>query len=90
MSKIMVGQSLLDIAIQDTGNVETVFDIALANNLSITGDLQINQELIIPETKVEQQVVSYYQRRGIHPATNLNADSIGGIGMWAIEVDFII
>ena len=49
MVKVKTGQSFIDIAIQETGNVENAFLIALSNNSSITDDLLTEESLTVPE-----------------------------------------
>jgi len=63
-------QSLFDISIQVYGTVAYVFDLALANGLSITSDLVAGQEIEVPELEVESKgVQQYYLANGIKPAT---------------------
>ena len=63
-------QSLLDIAMQETGSVETVTEIADANNLAITQLLVVGQEIIIPEGLVgNSDILNYYNKNNIRPAT---------------------
>ena len=47
---VLYHQNLFDISIQEFGNIEALFDIAMVNGLSITDDLVAGQELIIPKT----------------------------------------
>ena len=62
-------QSLLDIALQETGTIEAAFDIAVANGLSIT-DYVPGQMLVIPDTaKVDDKILAYYKDNEISPAT---------------------
>jgi hypothetical protein len=42
------GQSLLDVALQELGSVETLFDLADANGLAITDELAAGQVLAVP------------------------------------------
>jgi len=63
-------QSLFDISIQVYGTVAYVFDLALANGLSITSELVAGQEIEVPELEVESKgVQQYYLANGIKPAT---------------------
>jgi hypothetical protein len=48
MVKAKKGQTFLDIAIQQTGNVDNAFSIAFANHHSLTDVLQEDEEVIIP------------------------------------------
>ncbi len=61
-------QSLIDIAIQTTGSVEGVFELALKNGLSITDDLKIGQILqVVPAVK--EHIKDYYETNNLKPAT---------------------
>ncbi|WP_448529203.1 hypothetical protein [Raineya sp.] len=63
-------QSLLDVALQECGDVSAVVDIARLNNISVTEDLEAGQVLFLPEA-VKPEVVRYYKQRGIVLATDI-------------------
>jgi hypothetical protein len=70
--KALNNQSLFDIAIQTLGSAEAAFDLALANNISITDDLEAGQILTVPQAAndyVKKQTVEYYKINDIKPAT---------------------
>lgn len=67
--KILPNQTLLDIAIQECGTAEAVAEIALANGLSVTEDLEPGMELKIPLVKKNDEILNYYKQNGIKPAT---------------------
>ena len=68
--KVLNNQSLFDIAIQEYGTVEAVFDLAMANGLGITDELNAGQELAVPDSDfVIPEIVAYYKKNGLHPAT---------------------
>lgn len=86
-------QSLLDIAIQHTGAVESVFAIAVANGLSLTDDLPAGTEIKIPDSvNKDSDVLNYYTAKRLQPATAVilppEEERLEGIGYWAISVDF--
>jgi hypothetical protein len=91
--KVLNGQSLFDLAIQVAGSVEAVFDIALANGISITDELRPGTVLTIPAV-VGRQVADYYAANGICPATALSASDEmllrNGVEFWALEFDFAV
>ena len=64
-------QSLFDIALMVSGSAETAYDIALENDISITGDLPEGQVLKFTGTPVNKKVVDYYAINEIKPATGL-------------------
>ena len=91
--KVLNGQSLFDIAIQSAGSIEAVFDIALANGISITDDLEPGTVLVVPAV-LNRQVAEYYRVNGIQPATGITVSDAPalqeGVEFWGIEYDFIV
>lgn len=68
--RVLQRQSLLDIALQETGTIEAAFDIAVANGISIT-DYVPGTILTIPDTApVNEQILAYYKTNFISPATS--------------------
>lgn len=95
MNKIDVlqGQSLYDLAIQETGTIENVFDLAVKNNIAVTDMLPLDTPFIVPK-KIEKDknIVRYYNALNLKPATE-NKGSIGnaiGINFWTIGIDFTV
>ena len=87
-------QSILDISLQASGGIETLFDTAAANGVGITDDLLAGQVVDIPGTS-NDKVVGYYSVNGIIPATaptayELEQHPVGGINYMGIEIDFIV
>lgn len=95
MEKVVVKQSLLDIAIQCCGSVEAVFDIAVLNDLSITDELIVGQTIQCNKI-TDVNIANYYRNRNLKPATGLSFDdkitltTNEGISYWAINDDFIV
>ncbi|BBQ08151.1 hypothetical protein JUNP353_2722 [Elizabethkingia anophelis] len=90
---VLHNQSLLDIAIQATGKAENAILIAVANNISITDDLEPGTELIIPDVPMDLDVIAYYRAKNIQPATAIKTEEINypeGINYWEIEKNFKI
>lgn len=90
------GQNLFDLAIQHCGSLEAAFDLAIANDLSLTDDLQAGQELDLPAVQ-NAQVVQYYSVNRLQPATGITQDELNellntgeGIEFWAIEYEFAV
>jgi hypothetical protein len=97
MSKIIVhqGQSLFDIALQESGSVLAAFDLALKNGKSITDELNVGAELTPCETEfLGISTKEYFLNTKI--ATNSTFDDENiinidfGIGLMEIEETFII
>jgi hypothetical protein len=89
---IIESQNLLDIALQETGDITAVFAIAMANGLGVTDTVAPGTELEIPgETDGNRDIYNYYRSNGLRPATGSveTAEILDGIGYWYIELDFI-
>ncbi|WP_282333238.1 hypothetical protein [Pinibacter soli] len=87
--KAMAGQTLIDLAIQASGSLEALFDIALLNGISITDELTIGQIYKLTEVVDDSVVNNLYP---LKPASALFdiSDQSEGIDYWAIEKDFIV
>lgn len=84
-------QSTLDVAIRRLGSIETVFDLASANGVCITDDL--NSDSIFSLTEVQnQEVINAFSILNIDPATGLTDEDVifGGINYMGIELDFMV
>lgn len=92
--KVITGQTLFDIAIQTSGSIEAVLEIAAANDISVTDDLEPGKELEVPRV-VNQTIADYFRVNGITPATAVRKEDqenapYGGIDFMGIEIDFIV
>lgn len=90
-------QTLLDIALQTCGHIETVLALAEANGMSITDRLEDGCVLTVPEPVegVDARTVELYRAHKVEPATEISPDDMsacpyGGIGFMGIEIDFIV
>lgn len=85
------GQSLMDIAVQEFGTVEAVFDLVQDNNLrGITSNVYHGDELKIRNSSVgNRQKLAYIK---VHQpiATITNSERARGIGFWSIGKDFVV
>ncbi|MDE5424033.1 hypothetical protein L3073_17595 [Ancylomarina sp. DW003] len=88
MNKIIVedGQCLLDIAIQETGSIESFLDIAKANNREPSWELEAGQVLKIPLV-LKPKIGAYYKENEIKVVSE-SKNPIGGISYMAIGLDF--
>ncbi|MCD7973985.1 MAG: hypothetical protein LUG18_15215 [Candidatus Azobacteroides sp.] len=83
-------QTLFDLAIQYCGQAESVFDVALANGLSITDRLTPGETLKMPPVE-KKRIVEYFAVNQFIPATEYEEIQLcEGIGCWYIEIDFIV
>ena len=90
-------QSLLDLALQHTGTIESVFEFAEANSLNITDDVQAGTPLYLREgLGVRNEILSYYTAKNLQPATAFTKEDeqvferLEGISIWAINLDFVV
>ena len=99
MNKVTVsyGQTWLDLALQELGDMERAIELAQLNNRAITDDLQAGEELLVPDFDSEKRsIIQLFRNKANRPAsgdTFIAADpgSDGeGIEFWAIENDFVV
>ena len=90
-------QSLLDLALQHTGTIESVFEFAEVNALNITDDVQAGAPLYLGEgLEVRNEILSYYTAKNLQPATAFTKEDeqvferLEGISIWAINLDFVV
>ena len=88
-------QSLLDLALQHTGTIESIFELAVLNEKSITDDMVAGASLLIGEIS-NKDILSYYTVKNIQPATAFSKEDeqvferLDGISIWAINLDFVV
>ncbi|GAA5096953.1 hypothetical protein GCM10023210_31380 [Chryseobacterium ginsengisoli] len=91
---VLHNQTLLDISIQYTGNVENCFQIAIANGKSVSDDLTSGMTFEEPEAlKIDDDILSYFKAKRIHPATGnieFAITELGGIDYMKIGGNFRI
>ncbi|MFJ1492532.1 hypothetical protein [Capnocytophaga canis] len=95
---ILHNQSLLDTCLQHTGTIESLFELALANDLSVTDDLTAGQVLSLPLSEgdgtKDKDILNYYTAKNIQPATGFTQtdlqvlERLEGISIWAVNLDF--
>ncbi len=99
MKKVTVlpGQTLFDIVIQEKGSLEGLFDVMASNNLNASDELEAGDTVIIEGDPADRQTLKYITKKKIKPATRISSASsssvsttLGGIGYWIIEDDFVV
>ena len=73
--RIRSNQTLMDIAIQEYGDLSAVFLIAQHNNISPTGKVIPGTEIRLPDVIVNREMQDYCKNNHVSPATGENADS---------------
>ena len=92
----LVLQTWFDVALQYTGSASNAYDIAKANNKSLTDDIVGGQKVIIPEyLDLRNKEIYYFTTKEIAPSTATNNTEINdievlGIGSMIIETSFIV
>ena len=60
---VLHNQSLLDLALQHTGTIESIFELAVLNEKSITDDMVAGTSLLIGEIS-NKDILNYYTAKG--------------------------
>lgn len=96
---VLHNQSLLDLALQHTGTIESVFELAVLNEKSVTDDMVAGASLNVPplsEGARNKDILAYYTAKNLQPATAFTKadeevfERLEGISIWAINLDFAI
>ena len=94
---VLHNQSLLDLALQHTGTIKSIFEFAEANALNISDDVVAGKTLVLPaEAFTNKDILAYYTDKNLQPATAFSKEDeqvferLEGISIWAINLDFVI
>ena len=96
---VLHNQSLLDLALQHTGTIESIFELAGLNGKSITDDMVAGAPLNVPPLSAgarNKDILAYYMAKNIQPATAFTKEDkqvlerLEGISIWAINLDFVV
>jgi len=92
---VLAKQSLLDIAIQTRGTISAAFELALLNKVSVTDVIEVGTVLNYDVTTENTDILGYYTKKNIKPATALSAEDLlnekqRGIGYMQIGKTFIV
>jgi len=85
------GQWLGDIVVREAGSIEALVEMAINNDVSITGKMDAGSPALQP-VPVNKRVMNYYNINGIYPATATEPDrrSFRGIGYMSVGITFIV
>ena len=92
---VLHNQSLLDLALQHTGTIESIFEMAVLNEKSNTDEIVAGASLLIGEIS-NKDILNYYTTKNIQPATAFTKadkqvlERLEGISIWAINLDFVV
>jgi hypothetical protein len=87
--RALPGQSLFDLCVQYSGSVEAAFDLAKANDVSVTGYSNGINPIVAIDNVKDRRVADYFRVHRLFPATgDVFIDE--GIEFWAVEYDFAV
>jgi hypothetical protein len=88
---VLDGQSLFDIAVQQAGSVDAAFALAVANNVSVSGEVPASTPLANTPMQ-NNRIAEYFSMKALKPATDTSSAEgevkLTGIGYMAIGIDF--
>jgi len=98
MNKVTVsyGQTWLDIAMQELGDIERVIELAQLNNKSFTDILEAGKVMYVPDPDPSKsRIIRLFRTDANKPASGVTSATTSsttgeGIEFWAIENDFIV
>ncbi|MGQ0739147.1 MAG: hypothetical protein ACT4OJ_08830 [Bacteroidota bacterium] len=93
--KVLNGQTLVDIAVQELGDASRALEIAELNDRKITDDLAAGQLVNVPDYERERRsTVILFTDDANKPASGLTQEEIDarpeGIDYWILENDFVV
>lgn len=92
-SKVQQGQSFIDKTLELTGSIESLLDMAILNNVSITDDVSIGKEILgtqILKNSIVEGLTNELIATKITSEINQVIPEDLGIGKMAIESTFIV
>lgn len=88
---IQAGQTALDLCIQHSGSIESLFESAEASGAKIVETLEPGNSFLVDDSAAVLKVLNYYSDRKLSPATPLPAEApTSGIGFIVIGSTFIV
>lgn len=86
---ITPNMTMLDVAMNATGTVESIFSILAANNKALTDIPHVGDNYILPADVVTDDAqLKYLQSNRITVATGNDPGLYIGISYWKVELDF--
>ena len=84
---ILPRQTNIDVILVACGSLDSLVEMALLNQMSITDDIDAGTSLVVPGI-TDQRTVDYFTGSKHLPVTNISSVSLGGIGYMEIGKDF--
>lgn len=88
------GQTLLDLTVQETGDIERLFEMAVENDQPITFLPDAGSSVVVGEAETEKRSTVQLFSTTHKPASGVSDSDIlpagEGIGFWFIGNDFIV
>lgn len=89
MITVRENQSMLDLALIAGGTIECLFELAEENDISPTGRVLPGREVSTDSVKtINRDVLDFYTKNNISPATIKSPELFTGIGYMVIGKDF--
>jgi hypothetical protein len=93
--KVLYGQTISDIAVQELGDAERSMELAALNGMSVTDDLSATSTLLVPDyDTTKRNIVQLFSDQANAPASaDVSGDNtalLEGIGYWYLENDFVV
>ena len=82
----MAGRNIFDITDQNFGQLDEIVNVANDNQVSLNAE--VTDDLIIGDYEGDQKKKDAIKLQGF--TFNNDFKSLGGIGTWIIEIDFIV
>lgn len=88
--KVLAHQNIIDISIQESGSVEALFDLLLLNSKSLTDDLEVGEDLLLPKEALNKRVANYFENRDVATGQHISKShtELEGISYWAVNNNF--
>jgi hypothetical protein len=94
---VLPGQTLFDIVLQEKGSLQGLNEVLKENGLFPGEEVASGTEITITGEPSDREAYKYITKNNIKPATRLDEfesqdvePTLGGIGYWIIEQDFIV
>lgn len=90
-TKVLHGQTWIDIALQEVGDEHRLFELCDLNNSGITDDIAAGYVATTPDFESNKKSIVNTLRK-VRPASGISIaeELMEGIEYWGIEFDFVV